>query len=495
MIIKGTSRAAPKQLGRHLLRGDTNEVIKILEIQSPTGDLTEAFRDWQLLAGGTNGTLGLYHAQISPEARYQMTPEQWQRSVEVLEKELGFTGQPRAIVLHQKPDKQGIDREHIHVVWQRTDIDTMTLLTDSMNYPAHERASLALENEFGHEHVPGKHAKRDREKQPEFPRAETTHDEWQQAERTGIDPRERKEAITALYHQSDSPQALVSALEENGYRLARGDRRDFVIVDEQGEVHSLARQIKDVTSKDLRAFMSEIDPQTMPTIEEAKALTASRVHNPTPQEPASPPATEQKAEPKPETAEPPPGPTREDFARLEAALKARHEEQARKLEAVQLAEYNQAVAAFNAEIAEKMQNLDALQRASLDHYDSASSPPPRPGLIGVLDTILTFFNPEKERLEAEQRDRDRAAFIAGQQNDRKERLTEWTDVSQKDLDDMEERHARQQGEQTASYEQELARYRQEHEAAQRLAAELAEDQRQQDLKRTRDGPEPPKHSL
>ena len=207
MIIKGGSRAAPNQLGKHLLRTDTNERVEILELQSPTGDLTEALRDWQVLADGTRGTKGLYHANIDPDARYKMTPEQWQRSVDVLEEKLGFQGQPRAIVLHEKEGRQ-----HIHVVWQRTDVETMTLCSDSQNYQKHEEASLALEQEFGHEHVPGKHAKRDRKKQPEMPKAEITHAEWQQIDRTGLDPRERKDAITRLYEQSDNGNALKAAL-------------------------------------------------------------------------------------------------------------------------------------------------------------------------------------------------------------------------------------------------------------------------------------------
>jgi hypothetical protein len=67
MIIKGKSRGGPVQLARHLLRQDTNETVKILQLDSPTGDLREAERDWQLMASGTQGTLGLYHANISPD--------------------------------------------------------------------------------------------------------------------------------------------------------------------------------------------------------------------------------------------------------------------------------------------------------------------------------------------------------------------------------------------------------------------------------------------
>ena len=266
MIIKGGSRSAPSQLGKHLLRTDTNERVEILQLQSPAGNLTEALRDWQFLSAGTKGTKGLYHANIDPDARYRMTPEQWLRSVNVLEEKLGFQSQPRAVVLHEK-----YGRQHIHVVWQRTDVETMTLRSDSQNYRRHEEASLALEQEFGHEHVPGKHAKRDREKQPDLPKSEFTHAEWQQTVRTGLDPRDRKDIITGLYENCENGNAFRSALEAESYVLAQGDRRDYVIVDRDGEIHSLGRQIKGIKAKDLREFMEDIDRDKLPTAEEARA--------------------------------------------------------------------------------------------------------------------------------------------------------------------------------------------------------------------------------
>jgi hypothetical protein len=267
MIIKGGSRAGPQQLAAHLLRADTNERIDILELDSAVDDLAATFRDWQTLSEGTRGTKGLYHVNIDPDARYTMTPQQWAEAVAVLERELGFDGQPRAVVLHEKKGRQ-----HIHIVWARTDIETMTKRSDSNNYLAHERASQKLELAFGHEPVPGKHAKRDREAQPEFPTAEVNHDEWQQRERGGIDHRERKAQATALYEPSDRGPAFKAALEDAGYVLARGDRRDFVILDDDAKAHSLGRQLPGVKAKDLRAFMSEIDPVLLPSVKEARAI-------------------------------------------------------------------------------------------------------------------------------------------------------------------------------------------------------------------------------
>lgn len=314
MIIKGKSRAGPSQLARHLGRADTNERVELLELAWGGTSVQEAFRDWQVISEGTKGRLGLYHANIDPDAKYAMTRDQWLRAVEVLEEELGLQGQPRAIVMHEKNG-----REHIHVVWARTDMDTMKLRSDSMNYQAHERASLRLEQEFGHEHVPGKHAKRDREAQPEFPTAEAQHDEWQQGERGGMNHRDRKAQVKGLYEASDTGPAFKAALEDAGYVLARGDRRDFVILDTDAKVHSLGRQLPGVSAKDLRAFMADIDPDSLPSVKEARGQLRDAERPEPKRDPyqSEPPSSEQPA---PEATEA----DRQRTDKLRAAILERH---------------------------------------------------------------------------------------------------------------------------------------------------------------------------
>lgn len=483
MIIKGGSRAAPRQLARHLQRGDTNERVEIIELQSPAPDLTETLRDWQTLAEGTRGTKGLYHVNIDPAEGYKMTPEQWQRSVDVLENELGLTGQPRAVVLHEKNG-----REHIHVVWQRTDIDTMTLLSDSQNYAAHERASMALEKEFGHELVPGKHAKRDME-QP-APKAEITHDEWQQADRTGIDPRDLKEMITRLHRQSDSAEAFKTALEDHGFILAKGDRRDYVLVDEQGEVHSLARQIKGVTAKDLRAFMTGIDPQEIPSVEQAKALQHDNATSPA--ETRSPAAEPPAPEPTPEPVKPPAGPSPEERAKLEAALQARHEKETRQLRDRQEAEHKQTAAAHDRTAAHKLHTFDAHQKAALETYDREHTPE-RGRVAAFFAAIWAWFNPAKEQEQIQQREYARSEFIREQQQERDEQVEMLNSGKQKDVAALAARHAQQQRDQAAKYNEDLARYTYEQQAASRLLAEMAEQRRQEELRQQQ--PPPPDRPL
>jgi hypothetical protein len=484
MIIKGGSRAAPRQLARHLQRRDTNENVEILELQSLNSDLAEAFRDWQTLVEGTRGTKGLYHANIDPAKDYTMTPEQWQRAVEVLEKELGLEGQPRAVVMHQKHG-----REHVHVVWARTDIDEMILRSDSQNYQAHERASQKLEQEFGHEPVPGKHAKRDREKQPEFPRAEANQAEWQQGERTGLLPAAMKEQITALKQASDSAEAFKAALEEQGYALARGDRRDFVIIDQAGQVHSLGRQIHGVKAAELREFMKGIDPQTLPSVEQAKENRMEGVKQ-TEASVSSAPATKT-----PELAPDPVQARRQ--AEMEALRKAvgdRHGEETRRLVESHAAQLGQLRHTLDVETRDKLDRLDAL------HRDQAEAQRRRHELqqaqAGITDFIKDLFSPARVAQRDADRQREEAQLAERQKQERDAYAATLRQTRELEIENLTERQGQQLRDRATSNEEDLERYVREQEAARQLQAELEERERQLEEERTRDGPErPPPRSL
>lgn len=481
MIIKGGSRAGPRQLARHLQRTDTNERVEILQLDSPTGDLNEALRDWQFISTGTRGSKGLYHANIDPDARYSMTADQWKIAVDRLEKELGLDGQPRAVVMHEKHG-----REHVHVVWQRTDIDTMTMVPDSYNYVAHERASLALETEFGHDHVPGKHAKRDREKQPEFPKEEINHAEWQQAERAGADPHAFKGAITAIYKSCDNGQAFQAALEQHGFVLAKGDRRDYVLVDADGQIYSLARQIKGVATKDLRAFMADVDRESIPTVEQARAQQEERSRT-----------LEQKA-PAESLEAPPPSaePTKEETAAPERAIRERHAEEGNQLRLRQEAEYKQTAHVLEEESREKLGHFDALQQAARERFfretDRAKG-----GIDGFIDAIKEKLNPRQAAEGARERKDAADAFLRRQENEREARIATLKAAEKTDLADLTERHHQQQREHNFRYDENRARHLRELDAAANRLAEIEERRRQEERaerERSRDGPPPPERA-
>ena len=77
--------------------------------------------------------------------------------------------------------------------------------------------------------------------------------------------------IQAAWTQSDSLASLEAALAERGYALAKGDRRDFVLVDRFGEVYSLPR-MAGVKTKDVRSRLG--DGADLPSVEDVKAQWA-----------------------------------------------------------------------------------------------------------------------------------------------------------------------------------------------------------------------------
>jgi hypothetical protein len=171
-------------------------------------------------------------------------------------------------VLHEK-----LGRQHIHIVWSRIDIHWMTAASDSHNYRKHEEVARDLERRFGHERVQGAHHERDGVERPE---RTPSRAELQQQERTGITGKMVKEEVTAAFRASDGPEAFRAALEERGYMLARGDRRDHVIIDPLGGVHSLARRIDGMKAAELREFMAPIEKESLPSIGEAREVAADR---------------------------------------------------------------------------------------------------------------------------------------------------------------------------------------------------------------------------
>lgn len=483
MIIKGGSRAGPQQLAAHLLRADTNERVDILELDSAVGDLAATFRDWQTLSEGTRGTKGLYHVNIDPDARYDMTPAQWTEAVAVLERELGLDGQPRAVVLHEKKGRQ-----HIHIVWARTDLETMTMRSDSNNYLAHERASQKLELAFGHEPVPGKHAKRDRSKQPDFPRAEVNHGEWQQAERSGISVAERRAQIAALKEASDNGAAFKSALEEAGYVLAQGDKRDFVLVTAEGSVLSLSRELK-MKAAEVRAFMADVGRAALPTASEAKAAQRARAETATlapdiemqrpPIEDLAPaPAEQAQNELTPEAPREIPDGAALD-PRVAEALAAREKADAAKLAEWHAAELRQTEYVLNLDDEPKLAGLERQHTAERERLKREQREA-RSGIEGFIEALQNRLNPGRGAEKLAERKKEWRQMYARQERERADMEVLLAQNGAEHLDELKERHAQQSREQQALFARERQRYAEDAARAARLLEQIAEDRRMQE---------------
>jgi hypothetical protein len=283
VVIKGGARGGPVALAAHLERTDTNERVTVRELRGVTArNLLDALREMDSMGAPAESRRTLYHANIDTRIGEEMTREQKTAAVERLAAKLGLEDQPRAVVEHVKKG-----REHLHVVFMRIDLEKMVAISDSHNYRKHEEVSRELEREFGHQRVQGAHVERDGQKRPARTPA---HSEMQQAGRTGLHPDQAKARVTELWNQSDTGRAFAAALENDGWTLARGDRRDFVIVDRAGETHSLSKRIEGARAAQVRQRMADIDAATLPSAEEARALQRDRARTQSQaREPAAPP--------------------------------------------------------------------------------------------------------------------------------------------------------------------------------------------------------------
>jgi hypothetical protein len=269
VIIKGKSVGGAKRLAVHLMRTDTNERAEVREVRGVAAeDLRGALLEIEAVAAGTRTTKPFYHGSINTRADERLTDEQRTQAIDRLETALGLTGHARVVVVHEKEG-----REHCHIVWSRIDLERMAAISDSHNYRKHEEVARALEREFGHERVQGAHVEREGKERPE---RTPSHAEMLQAERTGLSPQEVKAQITGLWQRTDSGQAFAVALWEAGYVLARGDRRDYVVIDPSGGTHSLARRVEGARVKDIRERMADLESTRLPSIADAKQIQRAR---------------------------------------------------------------------------------------------------------------------------------------------------------------------------------------------------------------------------
>jgi hypothetical protein len=267
IIINGGSYSAGGWWGKHLQNAEKNERVAIIEFSGLFAEtIPDAFRDMKEFAANTKCKNYFYQANINPRADETLTPAQWREAIDRLEKNLGFTGQPRFVVEHEKEG-----RTHRHVIWSRIDIEHMRAIPDSLTAAIHERTSRELEIRFDLERgqsilVPDRETERP-ERRPQ------KHEIFRADE---IDPEKVKADLKLHWSSADNGHSFRAALEVSGdYVLARGDRRDFVVIDRAGDDHSLARRLG-VKVAEVRARMADLDPASLPSVNEAKVQQRER---------------------------------------------------------------------------------------------------------------------------------------------------------------------------------------------------------------------------
>ncbi|MDA5558163.1 relaxase/mobilization nuclease domain-containing protein [Shimia sp. MMG029] len=231
MILKGNARGYGAQLAHHLLNPRDNDHVTVHRIDGfVADDLYGAFAEAEAISNATRCDKYLFSVSLNPPQDAEVSVEDFEETIAQVEKRLGLAGQPRAIVFHEKNG-----RRHAHAVWSRIDGQEHK----AINLPHYKRKLGGLARELYRSH--------DWEMPQGFVDAEKrdplnyTRQEAGQAKRAKRDPKALKAMFRACWEASDSRAGFEAALKEQGFALARGDRRGFIAVDADGKVWSLSR--------------------------------------------------------------------------------------------------------------------------------------------------------------------------------------------------------------------------------------------------------------
>lgn len=264
MILKGSQRGGGQNLAVHLLRLDDNEHVELHQIRGfVSDDLKGAFKEAEATSLGTKCSQYLFSLSLSPPEHERVSVEAFEEAIDRIEDRLGLTGQPRAVVFHEKEG-----RRHAHAVWSRIDADTMTARHLSFFKTKLMSVSRDLYLEHGWKMPDG--INRAGERNP----SNFSLAEWQQSKRNGVDPRWLKETVQVCWKNSDTVDALHAAFASHSLRIARGDKRAYVVVDHNGDAYSLSRQLG-VKTEQIWDRLYFGPP--LPTVKEAKAAFAAEL--------------------------------------------------------------------------------------------------------------------------------------------------------------------------------------------------------------------------
>ncbi|MEO1344690.1 MAG: AAA family ATPase, partial [Pseudomonadota bacterium] len=274
MILEGNARGSGAELARHLMNPVDNDHVSVHLLEGfIADDLAGAFAEAEAISQATQCQKYLFSLSLNPPLGASVSEAEFEAVIAQAEERLGLKGQPRAVVFHEKNG-----RRHAHVVWSRIDAAEMK----AINLPHFKRKLTALSREIYLEHgweMPEGY--RDADKRDPY---RYSREEAGQAKRSKRDAPALKRMFAECWAGSDTGEAFAAALRDNGFVLARGDRRGFVAVDAAGEVWSLSRWCG-VKTRALRQRLDNLD--NLPDVEHAgqmaKDLDAPERIQPDPQ--------------------------------------------------------------------------------------------------------------------------------------------------------------------------------------------------------------------
>lgn len=298
MIIKASTNGHAGNLYRHLSRTDDgNERVTLCDFRGVTVEpgepdtLRQALAEMKAGAVGTRCDKSFFHASFAPAAEDEgrISPAMWDAMVDRYEKHFRLEGCARVTVEHVK---EGCT--HRHVVWSRIDESGRAVPLSYSNRRSIEQARV-IEREHGLRRVSSERpAHRAGQRPPSAAEAEQTR-------RTKTDVAAVRDDIAAAWRESGNGAELRDQLAARGLVLARGEKRDALVIDQAGNFHALGRA-SGARAAEVRAKLGDVAAD-LPDLDQARAQQhqaeqshdhAKRIRKDEPR-PAEPSASEREA--------------------------------------------------------------------------------------------------------------------------------------------------------------------------------------------------------
>ncbi len=264
MIVKASQRSGAVALADHLMNDRDNDHVEVIEIDGfMENDLHGAFKEAHAISKATQCKQFLFSVSLNPPEQAVATDDDFRDAADRVANAVGLNDQPHAIIVHEKNG-----RRHAHAVWSRIDVNEMK----AINLPHFKNRLRDVSRDLFLDHgwaLPDGLATYGNKSPLNF-----TLEEWQQAKRQDLDPREIKQVFQDAWNRSDNQTSFRNALEERGYFLARGDRRGFVALDVDGNVHAIAKWTG-VKTKDVKFKLGS--PEALPSIEQTEQQVRAKI--------------------------------------------------------------------------------------------------------------------------------------------------------------------------------------------------------------------------
>src|SRR4051794_11712482 len=155
----------------------------------------------------------------------------------------------------------------MHIAWSRIDLEQRRARDPGLYKNKLKEISRQLECELGLTRISSERLSGSKARAP-------GREEFEQARRLGTDVADIREAIRACWDTADNGRSFMAVLTMHGLVLARGERRDFVVVDHAGGLHALSKRITGATAAQIRTRLADLDPAALPTVSQAKVQQA-----------------------------------------------------------------------------------------------------------------------------------------------------------------------------------------------------------------------------